>query len=537
MTAAVLTREVAPTCDPLGPQNRLVFAPGLLAGRGISSAGRISIGAKSPLTGGIKESNAGGNAAGNLVRLGLRAVVVEGQAKSERSYLLRVGAEECEFLAADGYRRLGNYALAEELLARFGRKNTLVLVGPAGEMRLTAAGITLTDRDGNPGRLAARGGLGAVMGSKGLKAIIIEETGGNVTPARDPQALKAAVRHYTTVLREDYYAVTVFPEIGTPYMVAAMQKLGGLPTRNFRAGTFDDLSELDGQAVRETIRRRGGVGKTTHACMSGCMLRCSNVVPDTRGEEIVAPIEYESMIMLGPNLAISSLDEIANFNRHCNDLGVDTVDVGGAIGVAMEAGQLSFGDVEGVFDLLDQIKRGTELGRAIGHGTAAIGRKFGVARTPVTKGQCIAAYDPRAVKGLGVTYATSPMGADHTAGHTADFPVDHHSSVGKVELSRGAQYTAAAWDTLGLCSFVTGATAQQMDVVVEMIRALDNGVYPDDYVTQLGKTVVEMERDFNLAAGFTSGDDRLPEYFKTEMLPPYDLVFDVSDEELDTVFT
>ncbi len=536
LSAAILTGEVPPTCDPLGPHNKLILAPGLLAGRGISSAGRLSIGAKSPLTGGIKESNAGGNAANNLVRLGLGAVVIEGHPPAGPLYLLRIGADGWQFQTADEYRGLGNYALAEALRERFGRKHTLVLLGPAGEMRLTAAGITLTDVDGNPGRLAARGGLGAVMGSKGLKAIVIEETAGKASLAHHPAELKEAVRRYAVGLHEDYYTSKIFPDIGTPYMVASMQKLGALPTRNFRAGSFENLAELDGQAVRETILRRGGQGKTTHACMSGCVVRCSNVVPDAAGQAIVAPIEYESMVLLGPNLGIGSLDAVARFNYRCNDLGVDTVDVGGAIAVAMEAGQLSFGDADGVLNLLDQLERGTERGRAIGHGTAAAGRLFGVARTPVVKGQCIAGYDPRGVKGLGVTYATSPMGADHTAGHTADFPVDHHSPEGKVELSRQAQITAAAWDTLGLCSFVTGATAPQMTVVVDMLRSLDGRDYPDGYLAQLGQTVLQMERAFNQAAGFTAADDRLPEYFKTEALPPFNVVFDVKDEDLDGMF-
>jgi aldehyde:ferredoxin oxidoreductase len=536
LTAAIITQEVPPTSDPLGKGNKLVFAPGLLAGRSISSAGRISIGAKSPLTGGIKESNAGGNAANTLIRLGLKAIVIEDQPASERLYLLRVGPNSCELQPADEYGGLAIHILAEKLLARFGRKNTLVLLGPAGEMGLKSAGIALTDHDGNPGRLAARGGLGAVMGAKGLKAIVIEETRGNPPPSSNPTGVKDAIQRYTSSLLEDYYTSKVFPELGTPYMVVPMQKLGGLPTRNFSSGTFEDLSELKGEAIRDAIELRGGSGKTTHACMAGCVVRCSNVVPDAEGKTIVAPIEYESMIMLGPNLGIGSLDAIAHFNRRCNELGVDTVDVGGAIGIAMEAGLLPFGSEEGVFDLLDQIDRGTPLGRMIGHGTATTGRELGVTRTPVVKGQCIAAYDPRAVKGLGVTYATSPMGADHTAGHTADFPVDHHSPDGKAELSRQAQVTATAWDTLGLCSFVTGATAPQMGNVVDILRAIDGYPYPNDHIEQLGRQVLDMERQFNRAVGFTPADDRLPEFFKKEALPPFNVVFDVHDEELDNVF-
>jgi aldehyde:ferredoxin oxidoreductase len=514
----------------------LVIAPGSLAGRGISSAGRLSIGAKSPLTGGIKESNAGGNTAGNLLRLGLQALIIEGNAPSGELQLLRIGADDCEFHSANEYQGLGTYALAEQLLARFGKNHSLILIGPAGERQYLASGIALTNKEGIPGRLAARGGLGAVMGSKGLKAILIEETRVKVPAAHDPKGLKEAVKRYHKGLHEDYYTSTIFPEIGTPYMVSSMQKLGALPTRNFRSGNFEDLSELDGQAIKDMIIRYGGEGRTTHACMAGCIVRCSNVIPDEQGRAVVAPIEYESMVLLGPNLGIGSLQAVARFNYRCNDLGVDTVDIGGAIGVAMEAGALPFGDIEGVNRLLDEIEEDSALGRVLGSGAAATGKEYGIKRTPVVKGQCIAGYDPRAVKGLGVTYATSPMGADHTAGHTADFPVDHRSKEGKVDLSRDVQITVAAWDTLGLCSFVTGATAPQMDVVVEMLNAIDGEQHPDNHIRNLGKAVLVMERAFNRSAGFTSADDRLPDFFKTEPLPPFDVVFDVDPEELDQLF-
>jgi aldehyde:ferredoxin oxidoreductase len=537
LSAAILTHEVPPTCNPLGPANKLVIAPGILAGRNISSADRCSIGAKSPLTGGIKESNAGGNTAGSLVRLGIKAIVIEGQPQSEKFHLLRIGSKRWEFIPADAYTGLGTYELAEKLLEEFGSKHTLILIGPAGERRLLAAGIALTNKEGIPGRLAARGGLGAVMGSKGLKAILIENVRGEPQPAQNPDELKVAVKRYLNGLQEDYYTATVFPDLGTPYMVASMQKLGGLPTRNFRYGTFDDLSELDGHSVRDLILRRGGEGRTTHACMAGCVVRCSNVIPDEHGGAIVAPIEYESMVLLGPNLEIGSLDSVASFNYRCNDLGIDTVDVGGAIGVAMEAGILPFGDIDGVERVFEEIENDTVLGRVIGNGTATAGRVFGVVRTPVVKGQCIAGYDPRAVKGMGVTYATSPMGADHTAGHTADFPVDHHSPSGKVDLSKGSQITAAAWDTLGLCSFVTGATAPHMGVVVDMLRAIDGVSHPDEHITELGTAVIKMERAFNHSAGFTFADDRLPDYFRTEELPPFNVVFDVETDELDQIFS
>lgn len=543
LSAAILLAEVPPTCDPLGPLNKLVIAPGRLAARGLSSSSRLSIGGKSPLTGGIKESNSGGNMASALARLGLAAVVIERAPADGRLWMLQIGSQGVEFVLAEEYRGLGTYAVAAALQARFGAGYCLAVLGPAGEACRKAAGIALTDNDGIPGRSAARGGLGALMGAKGLKAILVETTRAKPSPPVDAQAFKQGLQRYSAQLREDYHTSTVFPELGTPYMVGPMQKMGALPTRNFRHGQFEQITELEGNSIRAAILRRGGEGKTTHACMAGCVVRCSNVIPDERGRTIVSPLEYESMVMLGPNLEIGSLDAVAQFNYRCNDLGVDTVDVGGAIGVAMDVGILPFGDVAGVNRLLDEVARGSALGKAIGDGTAAAGRAFGAQRIPVVKGQCIAAYDPRAIKGLGVTYATSPMGADHTAGHTADFPTDHHSREGKVALSRQAQITAAAWDTLGLCSFVTGAIAPQLQLVEEMLRALDGGgdgrgvEQAADYVNRLGLAVLRMERAFNVAAGFTAADDRLPDFFVTEPLPPFDVVFDVSDDELDSVFS
>jgi aldehyde:ferredoxin oxidoreductase len=220
--------------------------------------------------------------------------------------------------------------------------------------------------------------------------------------------------------------------------------------------------------------------------------------------------------------------------------------MGNAIAVAMEAGVKEFGDAEGAIELIHEVSKGTPLGRILGNGTKVTGQAFGVTRVPVVKGQALPAYDPRAAKGIGVTYSTSTMGADHTAGYAiaqnilkVGGDVDPLSPKGQVDLSRDLQIATAAVDSAGLCLFVAFCTMdmpEAMDAVVDMINAEYGLSLTGDDVLDLGKKVLKMEREFNEAAGFTNKDDRLPLFFKEEKLAPHNVVFDVPDDELDTVF-
>ncbi|MBI4321349.1 MAG: aldehyde ferredoxin oxidoreductase [Chloroflexi bacterium] len=534
LIAKVLLKEVPATCSPLSPANRIVLACGLFAGLRISSAGRLSVGAKSPLSGTIKESNAGGTAGDALARIGLRAIVVEDAPADAPPHVLRVGKKDSEIIRADEYRLLGTFDLCDKLHRRFGDKVAIICIGPTGEMKMAAAGVAVTDIDGNPNRYAGRGGLGAVMASKGLKAIVLEECRDEV-PVKDKAAFRDALKRYQQAILESPPTREKMPKYGTAYMVDVTQRLGALPTRNFREGSFELASEVNADKLRELILARGGEGNTTHACMPGCLVRCSNVFPDEQGKTIVSPLEYENIAMLGINCSIGSLDKIGVLNRLCNDYGLDTIEIGAAIGVAMEAGLLEFGDADGAIQLLKEVGEGTVLGKVLGQGAAVTGKVFGVDRVPVVKGQALAAYDPRGIKGIGVTYITSPMGGDHTAGHTVNTKIDHHLPGGQAEMSRTMQIRAAAYDVVNICSFLVGALGARPDLITNLLNAIYGTDYGPEHLTELGKETIRNEKAFNRAAGFTTAHDRYPEFIMNEALPPFDLTFDVPLDEIDRV--
>ncbi|MCL5960609.1 MAG: aldehyde ferredoxin oxidoreductase [Chloroflexi bacterium] len=530
--AKVLEHEIPPTCNPLGHDNKLTLANGFFAGTRLSSAGRLSAGGKSPLTGGAKESNAGGTAGDALARIGLRAIVVEGRTTPGGLYVLVVGKEKAELVATPEYARLGTFELCRRLQDRFGPKVSIICIGPAGEMKLGAAGIAVIDQDGFPNRYAGRGALGALMGSKGLKAVVVEESRDSA-PMHDPQAFKEAQKAFNKAILESPATARSFPELGTMDMFNRTHRLGAVPTRNFRTGTFEKFDDISPERMRDTILARGGEGTPTHACMAGCMVRCSNIFPDQCGKTIVSPIEYENAILLGENLGIGSFDAIARLNYLCNDLGLDTIETGAALGVAMEAGIIPFDSFEDAERLLQEIGQGTPLGRIVGQGACTVGKVYGVDRTPAVKGQGIPAYDPRAIKGMGVTYLTSPMGADHTAGHTVKYKVDHHLRDGQTEVSRESQIDTAKNDTLNLCSFVRAAIDPHPEVVVALYNAVYGTNHSTDFLRRLGLDTLRSEIKFNRAAGLTWADDRYPDFFLNEKLPPYDVVFDVPYEEID----
>ena len=531
----ILLDEVLPNCAPFGPFNKLVFAPGLLVGHMLSSCDRLSVGGKSPLTGGIKESNAGGTTALKLVQLGIKALIVEGAPSDEGWWVLHVSSQGGRFHAANDLVGKGVHESAETLLERFGRKVAIALIGPAGEMGLTSAGIQNLDKDREPSRIAARGGLGALMGAKRLKAIVIDDTGGKKPEIVDQTLYRDAARRYTRALME-HPQTAVYAEYGTAAMTQLCQSHGGLPTRGFSSGRFEGAEKISGESLRELILARGGDGETTHACMPGCVIRCSNCYADVDGTKIVSPVEYETIGLVGSNLGIDDLDMIARLNHEINDLGMDTIEIGAALGVAAEAGLMEFGDGPRALELLQEIRRNSPLGRVIGHGAATVGKVFGVQRVPVVKGQAISAYDPRAIKGTGVTYATSPQGADHTCGLTIRAQVDHQDPKGQAALSRTAQINMAGYDTLGVCLFGGFGFAVANDAIRDLLKGRYGWDVGSDALQVLGRETLELELAFNQAAGFTAADDRIPEWMTLEPLPPHGAVFDVPAQDLDTIF-
>ncbi len=539
LSARILLDEVPPTCDPLGPFNKLVFAPGLLVGHMLSSCDRISVGAKSPMTRGIKEANAGGSTGLHMTNMGMKALVLEGQAsagdKKSGWWVLHLGLNGARFEPADDLAGLGVFEAAPRLLKRYGEKVAIALIGQSGEMLYAAAGIQNLDKDREPSRIASRGGLGAVMGSKRLKAIVFDDAGGKKPAVANPEAFKLAQKKFTKNLM-DHPQSAVYRDYSTAAMTLTCNSFGGLPTRNFSSGRFEGAETLSGEHMHDTMVKRGGESEPAHACMAGCTIRCSNIYGGADGKAIVSPLEYETIGLMGSNLGIADLDYVAKMNQIANDIGVDTIDIGAALGIAAEAGLMEFGDGERAVELMEEIRKGTPLGRILGQGAAVAGRVLGVTRIPVVKGQAMSAYEPRAIKGTGTTYATSPQGADHTAGNTVRAKVDHLDPSVQAATSRTAQINMAGYDTLGACIFSGFGFAVAPEVIPDLLNARYGWEVGGDILQVLGKETLQIEREFNRRAGFTAADDRLPEWMTIEPLPPHNSTYDVPAADLDGMF-
>lgn len=537
LIARIMVDEVDAKCDPLGPGNKLIFAPGLLVGHMLSSTDRISVGGKSPLTGGIKESNAGGRTGLHMTHLGIHALIIEDQPKDGGFWVLHLSLGGAKWEKADELAGLGVYETAPKLLEKYGDKVAIALIGPGGEMRMKSAGIQNLDKDRVPSRINARGGLGAVMGSKGLKAIVFDNAGGQKPPIVSPEAFKIAQKDYNKALM-DHPQTHTYRDYGTAAMTQLTQRFAAIPVRNFSRGTFDEVEKIGGEALREFTLTRGKPSDPSHACMAGCTIKCSNIFGGEDGKVIVSPLEYETIGLMGSNLDIDSLDSIGRLNWQVNDLGLDSIEVGAALGVAAEAGLMKWGSEEDALKLIGEIRKGTELGRALGDGAAAVGKKYGVERVPVVKGQAMSAYEPRSIKGTGLTYATSPQGADHTAGLTIRAQVNHLDPNVQKDVSLNAQLNNAGYDTLGACSFAGFGYAATPDFVIKRLLQARYGWddLPDNVLQALGKETIKMEREFNRRAGFTKDDDRLPKWMMEEPLPETGAVFDVGEDVIDHIF-
>jgi aldehyde:ferredoxin oxidoreductase len=546
MTTAIVAKEVPPLCHPIGAENKLVIAPGLLSGTTAAVSGRLSIGCKSPLTGGIKESNAGGQGAQVLARLGYAAIVVEGKPASDVPHKIIINKDGVDILPDPSLQYLGNYDLVEKLKNEYGDKVTVISIGPAGERKMGSATIAVTDMEQRPTRHAGRGGVGAVMGSKGIKAIVLDDTGMRMRQPKDPEKFKEANKAFVAGLKQHPVTGQGLPAYGTNVLTNVLNEAGGYPTRNFSSGRFETSAKISGESLAELENQRGGEGSATHGCHKGCIIRCSGTFLDKNGDFLTKQPEYETVWAHGGNCGIDDLDAIAQLDRLDDDYGVDTIEMGATIGVAMEAGLASFGDAEAAIRLVKEVGAGTPLGLILGSGAAVTGKILGVERVPVVKGQSMPAYDPRAVQGIGVTYATSTMGADHTAGYAVAAnllgvggSVAPMGVEGQIELSRNLQIATAAVDSTGMCLFIAFAVLDQPETfqaLIDMLNAFYGLEMTGDDIVALGKSVLKNERDFNAAAGFTSKHDRLPRFFMTERLAPHDVVFTVPDDELDTLF-
>jgi len=545
LTSTIVAAEVPPTCHPLGPNNKLVFAPGLLSGTAASNAGRFSCGAKSPLTGGIKESSAGGTSSRIIARLGIKAIIVEGQPAGDGWYKLVVRKDGIEILPETETLGKGTFAVVEHVMETYGEDFGVITLGPAGEHLMAISDISVKDPEGKI-RSFGRGGLGAVMGSKKIKYITIDPEGAANLPIVDNAKFREANKAFTKALNEHPVSGQGLKKYGTAVLVNIINEAGGLPTKNFTSGQSANHDSFSGETMYDNIVARGG--EPSHGCSVGCQIQCSQIYNDKDGKFVTSGLEYETMWAFGADALVEDLDIIAELDYIMDDIGVDSIETPVMFAVAMEAGIIPWGDGARLKEILrEDIAKATPLGRLLGGGTGHVGRSYGLTRIPVVKNQAIPAYDPRAIKGIGVTYATTTMGADHTAGYAiatnilnVGGKVDPLSNDGQVELSRNLQIATAAIDSTGLCLFIAFPALdipECLPAVVTMLNARYGLELTIDDVVALGKQVLKTEHAFNVAAGLGPETDRLPEFFELEPIAPHDVKWDMDPKELSSFWS
>jgi aldehyde:ferredoxin oxidoreductase len=528
LSSKIIAEKTPPTIHPLDSSNTLVIAPTTLAGTSAPNVNRLSVGAKSPLTGGIKEANVGGRVPDVLARLGHRALVVQG--KAERLSILRVSKEKCWIEDGTAYREMPNYQLYPALYEQYGENVGILAIGPAGEKKMLSATVSGNDLEGNPSRHAARGGLGAVMGSKNLKAIVIDNPGKGLRKPANEKRFKEISRNFSKKLIDNSEPVRKF---GNLLLVGYINSLKALPINNYRISESKDALSLTGENVSVKILERGG--KMGHRCSRGCVICCSNIIQDENGDYVTSGFEYETIVMLGSNLGLFDFESVAAMERICDDLGIDTIEIGTALATAAEANLAAFGDSESFMKLIMEIQNMTPLGKILASGSEITGKVFGVTRVASVKGQGLAAYDPRGIKGTGVTYATSPMGGDHTAANllpgTVD--VDVRAKEGQVGASKDIQAMVAAVDSCG-CIYV-GITEENIETFASLIESFYDETCTGERLLEIGRETLKLENEFNIRAGISPQKNDLPSFFRDEPDSAGDY-FDIEPTSLEKIF-
>ena len=504
--------------DPLGPENPLIFSAGPFSGTNFSNANRTSVGCKSPLTGGIKEANSGGTLALALGQQEVAGFTLHGQ--SDDWVIIYMPKEgEIRFDDATPYMGRGNIETAAMLHEAYGKKTSLAICSQVGEYQGLLAGIAISDAENRPVRIAARGGVGAVMGNKKVKAIVVDK--GKMPPLHDRKKVMTTIKEYGVKLNEQE-PVKNFQKYGTALVANLTNNLGALPVRNFSSGRMTEpgeLLEVGGEHIAELNESRGG--ETTHACMPGCLIKCSNVYVNGNGDEMVSPLEYETIGLLGTNCGLSDPDDIARLNMVANDLGIDTIEVGAMIATLMDAGHAEFGDTEFMEQVFDDIRAGNERGKILAGGTFLVGEHYGIKRVPVIKKQAISAYDPRVIEVTGISMMVTAQGADHTTGNIPAFECAGKSVQEIADASYEIQVNASIADSLGMCLFGRSVNDTHLELLAKAIRDCHGIDFSAQDVLDIGHEVLRLEKEFNVLAGFTEEDDELPAFFVEEQLPPF----------------
>ncbi|MBN2228030.1 MAG: aldehyde ferredoxin oxidoreductase family protein [Candidatus Thorarchaeota archaeon] len=508
----LLYDNLAPGIDPLSPDNWLIFAIGPTTATSVPTSGRFVVITKSPATGTIFDSHAGGYFGAQLRRAGIAVIVLTGA--SEKPVYLWINNGDVEIRDASKVWGKTTDVTTEKLLAETDEKAQVVCIGPAGENMINLAAI-ITDKH----RAAGRGGVGAVMGSKKVKAIVVRGT--QDIAVSNPEQLRAAVEHSRVLIKKNPVTDKSLPIYGTPVLVNVINEAGMLPTYNFQEGTFNDADGVSGEKLLERFADK------SYNCF-GCPIGCGRM-SRIQGRTVGGP-EFESIWALGPQCGINNLEWIALANEKCNHMGIDTISVGSTIGCAMELVQrgklehsLKFGDTTGILELLEDIAYARGLGVELGRGSKVFAEKYGAPELAMqVKGLEIPAYDPRGVQGHALGYATSNRGGCHLRSYLigpevmgTPVTVDRDKTEGKADLVILFQNLSAAMDCMVVCRFTNFAWT--VDDYAEMLAASTGLPIDGRELLRIGARVWNLERLFNNREGFGKSDDALPPRFSSPL--------------------
>ncbi len=504
--ARLLWDLVGPEVEPLSPENVLIFTTGPITASSSQTSNRFNVSTKSPLTNTILHANSGGWWGMQFKRTGYDALIVRG--KAEKPVMIEITAEGVQILDAGHLWGKGVFETTEALGQKRNKRNVLC-IGPAGENQVRIAAI-MNDKE----RALARGGGGAVMGSKNLKAIVVE--GHEKNRPEDQDQFKFMLYETGKLLKASPLTSQALPEFGTAVVMNVVNEIGALPTRNFQQSQFEGADKISGEAITDEILVKN------QACWA-CPITCTRISKTASGKEGEGP-EFESAWAFGAHCGIDDLDAITEANFLCNDLGLDTISMGNTIGCAMELSErgfmendLGFGQASKLIDLIQVTAYREGIGDDLAEGSYRMAEKYGAPELSMSvKKLEMPAYDPRGMQGQGLVYATGNRGACHETGNMLGPEVlalprllDRFATQGKAGIVSVHQDSAAVIDSLVYCKFVNMAVAEEF--FARTLTAVTGELFTEEDLMMVGERVWTLERLYNLREGFTNEDDTLPD--------------------------
>ncbi|MFO7897003.1 MAG: aldehyde ferredoxin oxidoreductase family protein [Candidatus Cloacimonadales bacterium] len=512
--------EVDPKVDALSPQNKLMIVTGPLTGTATPTGGRYMVVTKSPLTGTIASSNSGGHFGAQLKFAGYDLIIFE--EKSDKPVYLNIVDDLVEIKSAEKIWGKLVSETTDELQSLHDKRAKVLAIGPAGE-NLSKLAAIMNDKD----RAAGRSGVGAVMGSKNLKAIIVK--GSNRVGIKDPEALKKIFKQDLKKIKENGVTGEGLPTYGTAVLVNIINENGAYPFKNFQAATDPSADDISGESLKEKY-----LVKNT-ACYS-CPIACGRWV-SLDGVEMGGP-EYETLWAFGSDCGIHDLKEVIKANHWCNELGLDTISAGSTLAAAMELRQLDlvkaseiegtpleFGNAKSIVEWTKKMAYREGFGDKLAEGSYRLTEMYGRADLSMSvKKQELPAYDPRAIQGQGLQYATSNRGGCHVRGYLISPEIlglpeklDKFALEGKAFWTKAFQDLTASIDSLGLCLFTSFAL--DADDYAELLNAVTGSKLTGDDIFEAGERIWNLEKLFNLLSGIDPSEDTLPRRLLEDEIP------------------